>query len=92
MLRLAVIGFAVGLATTCLPGAVRAEEVTPALAERLTAEQLQVYEQYRKARSTFDLQLQAYWRAVDSKREARKARAILEKQALLACGKLRLPP
>jgi hypothetical protein len=77
LLRLAVIGFAVGLATTCLPGAVRAEEVTPALAERLTAEQLQVYEQYHKARSTFDRQLQAYWRAVDSKREARKARRML---------------
>ena len=75
--RLAVIGFAVGLATACLPGMSRAEEVTSDLAERLTPEQLRIYEQYRKARTTFDRQLQAYWRAVNSKREARKARRML---------------
>jgi hypothetical protein len=77
LLRLAAVGFAVGLMAMSLPGKLRAEEVTPAIAERLTPEQLQIYEQYRKARSTFDRQHQAYWRAVDAKREARKARRML---------------
>ena len=77
MLRLAAVGFAVGLMAMSLPGKLRAEEVTPAIAERLTPEQLQIYEQYRKARGAFDRQHQAYWRAVDAKREARKARRML---------------
>jgi hypothetical protein len=77
LLRLAAVGFAVGLMAMSLPGKLRAEEVTPAIAERLTPEQLQIYEQYRKARGAFDRQHQAYWRAVDAKREARKARRML---------------
>jgi len=36
-----------------------------------------VYEEYRKIRGLFDKRLQAYWRAVDAKREARKARRLL---------------
>ena len=77
MLRLAVIGFAVGVAAMCLPASSRAEEVRSDLAERLTPEQLRVYEQYHKARTAFDRQHQAYWRSVDSKRDARKARRML---------------
>jgi hypothetical protein len=77
LLRLAAVGFAVGLMAMSLPGNPRAEEVTPAIAERLTPEQLNIYEQYRKARGAFDRQHQAYWRAVDAKREARKARRML---------------
>jgi hypothetical protein len=77
LLRLAAVGLAVGIMALSLPGKPRAEEVTPALAERLTPEQLHIYEQYRKARGAFDRQHQAYWRAVDAKREARKARRML---------------
>jgi hypothetical protein len=77
LLRLAVIGFAVGVAAMCLPDPSRAEEVRSDLAERLTPEQLRVYEQYHKARTAFDRQHQAYWRSVDSKRDARKARRML---------------
>jgi hypothetical protein len=63
---LAAIGLAVGLAALCLPGQSRAEEVRSDLAERLTPEQLRIYEQYHKARTAFDRQHLAYWRAVDS--------------------------
>ena len=77
MLRLAAIGLAFAITAICLPALPRAEEITPELAERLNADQLRIYEAYRKARTTFDRQLQAYWRAVDSKREARKARRLL---------------
>ena len=75
MLRLAAIGLAVGFAALCLPGLSRAEEITSELAERLTPDQLRIYEQYHKARTAFDRQLQAYWRAVDSKRDARRPAA-----------------
>ena len=77
MLRLAAIALAFGITAACLPALPRAEEITPELAERLTPDQLRIYERFRKARTTFDRQLQAYWRAVDSKREARKARRLL---------------
>jgi hypothetical protein len=77
LLRLAVIGIAVGLAVLGQSGLPRAEEVRSELAARLTPEQLRIYEQYLKARTTFDRQLQAYWRAVDSKRDARRARRML---------------
>ena len=77
MLRLAAIGLAFGITAICLPALPRAEEITPELAERLNPDQLRIYETYRKARTTFDRQLQAYWRSVDSKREARKARRLL---------------
>jgi hypothetical protein len=77
LLRLAAIGFAFGLTAVCLPASPRAEEVTSELAARLTPDQLRTYETYRKARTTFDRQLQAYWRSVDAKREARKARRLL---------------
>ena len=75
--RVAVIGLAVGFAALCLPGQSRAEEVRSDIAERLTPEQLRIYEQYHKARTAFDRQHQAYWRAVDSKRDARRARRML---------------
>ena len=68
LLRLAAVGLAVGIMAMSLPGKPRAEEVTPAIAERLTPEQLNIYEQYRKVRGAFDRQHQAYWRAVDAKR------------------------
>ena len=77
MLRLAAIGLAFGITAICLPAVPRAEEITPELAERLNPDQLRIYETYRKARTTFDRHLQAYWRSVDSKREARKARRLL---------------
>jgi len=77
LLRLAAIGLAFAITAICLPALPRAEEITPELAERLNPDQLRIYETYRKARTTFDRQLQAYWRAVDSKREARKARRLL---------------
>jgi hypothetical protein len=77
LLRLAAIALAFGITAVCLPALPKAEEITSGLAERLNPDQLRIYETFRKARTTFDRQLQAYWRAVDSKREARKARRLL---------------
>src|SRR5262245_52613269 len=74
---MAAIGLAVGFVALCLPGQPQAEEIRSDIAERLTPDQLRVYEQYHKARTAFDRQHQAYWRAVDSKRDARKARRML---------------
>src|SRR5262245_58801063 len=76
-MRLAAIGLALGLAGSFLPAAPRAEEISPELAERLTAAQRRVYEDYRKARGAFDKRFSAYWRSVDAKRDARKARRLL---------------
>jgi hypothetical protein len=76
-LRVAVIGFAVGIAAMCLPCLSQAEEIRSDLAERLTPDQLRIYDEYRKARIAFDRQHQAYWRAVDAKRDARRARRML---------------
>ena len=76
MLRLAAIGLAFGLAGICLPATARAEEGTE-LIERLTPAQRRVYEEFRKARSQFEARHEAYWRSVDAKREARKARRLL---------------
>ena len=47
------------------------------LAQRLTPAQQEAYLAYREARTAFDGQARAYWRKVDSKRDARKARRLL---------------
>jgi hypothetical protein len=52
-------------------------KIPPELAQRLTAEQQQAYLAYREARTAFDRQLRAYWRKVEAKRDARKARRLL---------------
>ncbi len=53
------------------------------LAQRLTPAQQEAYLAYRDARAAFDLQQRAYWRKVDAKRDARRARRLLG-QALTA--------
>jgi len=58
-------------------------KVSPELAQRLTPAQQEAYLAYREARTAFDLQHRAYWRKVDAKRDARKARRLLG-QALTA--------
>ena len=57
--------------------------ILPELALRLTPAQQEAYVAYREARAAFDQQLRAYWRKVDAKRDARKARRLLG-QALTA--------
>jgi hypothetical protein len=54
-----------------------ASKVPPALAQRLTPAQQEAYLAYREARGAFDRQVLAYWRKVDAKRDARKARRLL---------------
>jgi hypothetical protein len=53
----------------------------PELAQRLTPAQQETYLAYREARTAFDLQHRAYWRKVDSKRDARRARRLLGQAA-----------
>jgi hypothetical protein len=56
-----------------------ASPVPPELAQRLTAEQQRVYLAYREARSVFEKEHRAYWRKVEAKRNARKAKRLLGK-------------
>jgi hypothetical protein len=51
--------------------------IAPDLAQRLTPAQQQAYLAYRDARAVFDRQLRAYWRKVEAKRDARRARRLL---------------
>jgi hypothetical protein len=74
---LLVLGFA--FAATLLPAAApaMAAEISQELAQRLTPSQRRGYEAYQTVREQFDIQLAGYWRAVDAKREARRARRLL---------------
>src|SRR5262245_39542389 len=54
-----------------------AVKLPAALAERLTPAQQRIYLAYREARSTFEHATRAYWRKVEGKRAARKARRLL---------------
>src|SRR5262245_24775902 len=47
------------------------------LADQLTPAQLATYEAYRTARDKFDRELRYYWRRVEAKRDARKAKRML---------------
>jgi hypothetical protein len=49
-----------------------AQQIGEALAARLTEAQQRTYVYYLRARRNFDLELQAYWIAVEQKREERK--------------------
>ncbi len=51
--------------------------VEPELAQRLTPAQQEAYLAYREARTAFDRQHRAYWRNVEAKRDARRARRLL---------------
>ncbi|HEY7549756.1 MAG TPA: hypothetical protein VH913_09600, partial [Hyphomicrobiaceae bacterium] len=51
--------------------------IAPELARRLTPEQQGVYLAWRDARGAFERQSRAYWRKVEAKRDARRARRLL---------------
>ena len=50
------------------------------LADKLTPAQLATYDAYRSARDKFEHQLTYYWRRVEAKRDARKARRMLAQE------------
>jgi hypothetical protein len=52
-------------------------KLPPELAQRLTPAQQEAYLAYREARSAFDRQLRDYWRKVEARRDARRARRLL---------------
>jgi hypothetical protein len=54
-----------------------APRIAPELAQRLTPEQQGIYLAWRDARGAFEHQARAYWREVEGKRDARRARRLL---------------
>lgn len=70
---------ALALVFALLPAAhaVQAQEIGADLAARLTPAQQQTYLAYRQARTKFEREHGAYWKRVEAKRDARRARRIL---------------
>ncbi len=68
----AVVGLLAMTGAATLPEAVHAQQIGEALAAKLSESQQRAYVLYLRARSAFDQELQAYWIAVDQKREGRK--------------------
>jgi hypothetical protein len=54
-----------------------AQSASKDLADKLTPAQLATYEAYRTARDKFERQLKYYWRRVEAKRDARRAKRML---------------
>jgi hypothetical protein len=52
-------------------------QLPPVLAKRLTPAQQQTYLAYREARHAYEREQRSYWRKVDAKRDARRARRLL---------------
>ena len=71
LLAVAMAGLLVALASGAAHP-VQAQELSEALAQRLTEAQQRNYVFYLRARKSFDFELQAYWIAVDQKRDVRK--------------------
>jgi hypothetical protein len=63
----------------CAPGA-WAQSASKDLADKLTPAQLATYEAYRTARDKFERQLKYYWRRVEAKRDARRAKRMLAQE------------
>ncbi len=61
-----------GVYLAALPQVVPAQQIGADLAAKLTESQQRAYVFYLRARSSFDMELQAYWIAVDEKRDGRK--------------------
>lgn len=71
--RSALAAMAVGLlALVTSTHRTHAQELSEALVQRLSEAQQRAYVFYLRARKSFDFELQAYWIAVDQKREVRK--------------------
>jgi hypothetical protein len=64
-------------ALVLLSGAAAQEPLTADLAAKLTPEQRKTYLDWRKARDAHERHHKAYWRRVEAKREARKAKRML---------------
>jgi hypothetical protein len=58
----------------------RAQKASKDLADKLTPVQLAAYEAYRTARDKFEHQLKYYWRRVEAKRDARRAKRMLAQE------------
>lgn len=69
MALVAALVLAVGLASA---SNARAQQIAPELAQRLTEAQQRAYMLHLRARSAFEMELQAYWIAVDEKRDQRR--------------------
>jgi hypothetical protein len=77
-LRRGAMAFVVSAtALVLLSGATAQEPLSADLAAKLTSEQRKVYLDWRKARDAHERRHKTYWRRVDAKREARKAKRML---------------
>ena len=66
------ICFAIVVAAVLLPEPVAAQQISEALAARLSPEQQRAYVAYSRARSAHDRDAQIYWASVEEKREGRR--------------------
>lgn len=71
--RIAVAA-ALAIASGSTPLVTSAQPISKELAARLTPAQRKIYETYRMARGAYEARHQAYWHAVDVKRQGRKAK------------------
>jgi hypothetical protein len=83
------LGVAAFVSTT--PQVVRAEEIQPDLAVRLTPAQQRAYIAYRTARGKFEREHSAYWKRVEAKRDVRRAKRIM-RQAFEADDYVQVQP
>jgi hypothetical protein len=64
-------------AALLMPAGVRAQQLPEELAAKLTPAQQELYLEYRKARVAHERRHRAYWRRIEAKRDARKAKRLL---------------
>ena len=55
-----------------VPAPSTAQQISDALAARLTPDQHRAYTLYLKVRSAYDREVQAYWAAIEDKRDGRR--------------------
>jgi hypothetical protein len=69
-----------GVLSLALAPAAPAQEAADALADKLTPPQRQIYLDYRKAMAAHERRHKGYWRRVEDKRDARKAKRMLAQE------------
>jgi hypothetical protein len=72
-----VIAGLIALSALLPPRAAATQVGSPELATKLSPEQRQIWDEYRRSRDSFESKLRAYWARVDAKRDARRAKHML---------------
>jgi len=71
-----MLGFVL-LTAILAPGVAASDSIQPELAAKLSPQQRQIYEDYRRVRDQHEAKLRAYWTRVEAKRDARRAKHML---------------